>query len=140
MLVGDGEDKEKIENKIRQEDLTEHVVMCGVQLETEKYYSAFDVFVMPSISEGFGIVALEAQSAGLFCLLSDRVDESVFVTDRTCRIALEDNNQSEWVNVIYNNTNIYSIERKKYADLVTKSGYNMRETVQQVQMLFRQLV
>lgn len=139
MLVGDGEDKLKIENKIHQENLTDYVMLCGVQLETEKYYSAFDAFVMPSISEGFGIVALEAQSVGMFCFLSDRVDESVFVTDRAYRIALEDNNQSEWAESIINNRTINKC-RTEYAYIISQSGYDVKRTANQIQILFNHLL
>ena len=140
MLVGDGEDKEKIENKIRQEDLTEHVVMCGVQLETEKYYSAFDVFVMPSISEGFGIVGLEAQASGLYCLFADGFGQRIRATDKVRCLELSDNNYNDWADEIAGLIDNQQTDRSEYAKVVSDVGYNSQKTYLEVLKLLIQLV
>lgn len=70
MLVGDGNDRKKIEEKIHALHLEDKVMLLGVRSDPEKYYQAFDVFVFPSEYEGLGIVLIEAQTAGLPCLAS----------------------------------------------------------------------
>lgn len=42
-------------------------------------YQAMDVFLLPSLYEGLGMVAIEAQSAGLPCVLSDNVPHEAIV-------------------------------------------------------------
>ena len=49
-----------------------------------------DVFVFPSIFEGFGIALLEAQAAGLRCVASDRCPEEVFRSESCICLPLED--------------------------------------------------
>ena len=61
-------------------------------------YQAFDVFVLPSLYEGLGLVAIEAQRAGLPCFLSDRITREVDVT-HTIRF-LSINNPLIWANCI----------------------------------------
>lgn len=70
MLVGDGNDRKKIEEKIHDLHLEDKVMLLGVRSDPEKYYQAFDAFVFPSEYEGLGIVLIEAQTAGLPCLAS----------------------------------------------------------------------
>ena len=52
--------------------------------------SAMDAFVLPSLYEGLALVAVEAQAAGLACVLSDRVSlEAAIITDRVHYLPLD---------------------------------------------------
>jgi UDP-glucose:(heptosyl)LPS alpha-1,3-glucosyltransferase len=50
-----------------------HVVFAGVSHEVEAYYMASDIFVMPSVFDTFGMVALEAMAGGLPVVISSKV-------------------------------------------------------------------
>ena len=66
-IVGDGEDRGYLENLVKKLDLQECVNFVG-KVPNEKvpeYMAASDVFVLPSLSESFGIVNLEAMASGL---------------------------------------------------------------------------
>ena len=67
MLVGDGEEREELERLVEELDLKECVKFIGrVQNEEiPQYMAASDVFVLPSLSEGFPVVTLEAMASGL---------------------------------------------------------------------------
>lgn len=51
-------------------------------------YSAFDVFLMPSLYEGLPVVAIEAQASGIPTLLSNNIDESVVFSDKVDMLQL----------------------------------------------------
>lgn len=73
VLVGDGKKRPQIEQEIRRLKLGEHVTLTG-EVKREKVYAAlhaFDIFVMPSLWEGFCNAAVEAMVAGLPLLCSD---------------------------------------------------------------------
>ncbi|KAI9130463.1 glycosyltransferase [Acaryochloris sp. CCMEE 5410] len=65
-IVGKGDDKSRLEKKIIEMDLQEHVILTGFVPDQDlcDYYNLCDVFVMPSKLEGFGIVYLEALACG----------------------------------------------------------------------------
>lgn len=71
LLVGQGELETNIREKVISKGLSEKVIFCGVRTDVEKLYQAMDLFILPSIFEGLGVVALEAQACLLPCLLSD---------------------------------------------------------------------
>jgi glycosyltransferase involved in cell wall biosynthesis len=73
MLVGDGETRIDIETKINELQIQNHVYLVGKTSDTSKYYNAFDMFLLPSIFEGLGIVAIEAQVNGLPVIASKGV-------------------------------------------------------------------
>ncbi|RJS80711.1 glycosyltransferase family 4 protein [Methanophagales archaeon] len=67
MLVGDGEDRESLEKHVKELDLEKYVSFVG-KVPNEKvpeYMVASDVFVLPSVSEGFPVTILEAMASGL---------------------------------------------------------------------------
>jgi len=80
MIVGDGPLRRKLEQKIARLNLSERILLLGSRRDTNRCYQAFDVFVFPSLGEGFGNVMTEAQSAGLHCMISkDVIPEEVDV-------------------------------------------------------------
>lgn len=65
LLVGDGELRTDLERAARAHGLADAVVFAGNRGDVPEVMTAGDVFVFPSYSEGFGMVALEAMAAGL---------------------------------------------------------------------------
>lgn len=83
VLVGDGPMRGGMEEKAERLGLSGRVLFLGQRDDVARLYQAFDVFCLPSLYEGLGIVAVEAQVAGLRCLLSDRVPREVAISDNT---------------------------------------------------------
>ncbi|MCB6416153.1 glycosyltransferase [Faecalimonas umbilicata] len=73
MLVGEGEDKEKIWNYVLHKGLFDDVIFTGAVPNVWSFLSAMDKFLFPSLYEGLGIALLEAQACNLPCLISDMV-------------------------------------------------------------------
>lgn len=65
LIIGDGENKEKIEQQIIDHGLEKSVILMGRVPSASQYIKAFDVFLMPSLSEGLPYVLLEAGLASL---------------------------------------------------------------------------
>ncbi len=67
MIAGDGSDRPRLLRKTQDLGLTNHVIFTGYLPEAEKvdHYHLADVYAMPSMGEGFGIVFLEAMACGL---------------------------------------------------------------------------
>lgn len=61
LLVGDGELRTEIENYCNQIGINDKVQMLGLRNDVSRIYQAMDVFLFPSVYEGLGIVAVEAQ-------------------------------------------------------------------------------
>ena len=73
LLVGEGEDKPALQEKARRLGIAEKVIFYGVTDRVEHLLWAMDVFAFPSLFEGLGIVAIEAQAAGLPVVCSEHV-------------------------------------------------------------------
>ena len=77
MFVGDGELKTAVIRKAKREGIIDRIIVVNNTREVYKYYSALDLFMMPSIYEGLGMVGLEAQASGLSCLFSNAVPKEI---------------------------------------------------------------
>jgi glycosyltransferase involved in cell wall biosynthesis len=73
VLVGDGDQRENICNKIKKLNLEDCIILLGFRSDTANLYKAFDIFVFPSLYEGLPVSLVEAQSAGLSCIVSDTI-------------------------------------------------------------------
>lgn len=77
LLAGDGSLKEKIIERIKDLNLENCVKLLGVREDIDVLLQAFDLFVFPSLHEGLPVTLIEAQGAGLPCLISSAVTKEV---------------------------------------------------------------
>jgi len=71
LIVGTGVLKDKLENLTKELEISEVVVFAGNSNEVEKYFASADVFVLPSVFEGLGMVILEAFRASLLTIATN---------------------------------------------------------------------
>ena len=90
LLAGDGEQMPIVERWVAERGLTGRVRFLGQRDDVERLYMAADAFCLPSLYEGLGIVAVEAQRAGLPCLLSDAITCEVDVTGTVRFLPIDD--------------------------------------------------
>jgi glycosyltransferase involved in cell wall biosynthesis len=69
-IVGEGEDKEYLQNLVKELDISDRVTFLPPIREVEILYQQTDVLLVPSAWEGFGMVAAEASSAGRLVVAS----------------------------------------------------------------------
>ncbi len=71
LIIGDGEEKKNLELRIKNYGLEKEIILLGQIAEAHKYIKAFDLFVLPSVKEGFPWVILEAMAAKLPIIATD---------------------------------------------------------------------
>lgn len=98
VLLGDGELQSAVRKRVEELKLTDRVIFAGVVTNVNAYMSAMDIFLLPSLYEGLPVVCVEAQAAGLPCLVSTNVTREIALTDRVK--FLDNANIPEWCNEI----------------------------------------
>lgn len=93
LMIG-AEDHTAIEKKLCDLGLEDKYRILSGRKDINELLAAMDVFVFPSIFEGFPIALLEAQSAGLRCIASANCPESVFRTEKCIPMPIE--NPRKW--------------------------------------------
>jgi len=82
LIVGDGEERARLEAQVDQSMLRERVFFAGWVADMEAVYQSADLFLFPSVSEGFALVLAEAMACGLPCVSYDcRVGPAEIIRD-----------------------------------------------------------
>ena len=81
LMVGDGTLRTHIMQMAEQASLSSEVIFTGVRSDVERLVQAMDVFVLPSLYEGLPVTMVEAQTAGLPCIISDKVPSECILTE-----------------------------------------------------------
>lgn len=95
LLVGDGPLFEKMKEKAKKLGIEENVIFAGATDHVQELYMAMDIFLFPSLYEGLGIVALEAQLTGLPVLASLEVPREAALSEDMCFLS-RDAGIKEW--------------------------------------------
>lgn len=120
LLVGKGELKNQILQQIEHLKISDKVILTGIRNDIPELLSAIDLIVFPSFFEGMPNVIIEAQAAGLKCLISSEITKEVNITNLVTFLPLSDKNK--WVDEINNIVN-NPYERKNYTDKFIENDY-----------------
>ena len=96
LLVGDGPLRPEVEELAREKGIADRVVFAGLRSDVPRILTAFDVFLLPSIFEGFGIALIEAQAAGVPCVVSRVVPEEAGIVKDSYEVLSLDDDARKW--------------------------------------------
>lgn len=128
MFIGNGKLFEQIKKNASRRGLIERVIFVGVVDNPWDYYSAFDLFILPSLWEGLPMVSIEAQANGLNCIISDNVDDSCKINGNLKFLPL---NLQKW------NNYICSLNLKRVTDAnIINSYYNIERSTKTLEKIY----
>ena len=126
LWIGDGELQEKIQDRAKNMGLKGACLFVGRKNNIEKWYSAMDLFLLPSKFEGMGIVFLEAQCTGLPCFGSANVPIETEVTELMHRISLKQE-ANYWATAMKKVTDMSGDRRSRASEFIN-AGYTHEAT------------
>jgi glycosyltransferase EpsF len=89
LLIGGGQAEGELRNKAERLGLAGSVRFLGVRDDVHRLLQGFDVFALPSLYEGLPVAGVEAQCAGLPCVMSDRITAEALIGGSSVRLPLE---------------------------------------------------
>lgn len=131
-LVGSGPEEARIK-ALAKEYALENVRFHEPIFNVEKHFKKADIFLLPSHNEGLGIVALEAQAAGLYTLISDKVPASAIVDTLHCKALALD--ADLWYNAIRQFETI-TVDRIKMNDLMVASPFSHLKSIKELEDIY----
>lgn len=132
LLVGDGELRPDIERKIQELGLEECVLLPGNRSDVAELMWAMDVLAFPSKWEGLPVTVMEAQAAGLPCLISDRITREVDISPLVRRLAIDE--PEHWAEEL-----VKPLPRMDVRENIVRAGYDINDSVNRLSRLYEKL-
>lgn len=139
LLISDGVLLDEMKKKVSNLGIEENVLFLGKTTEAQNYLQAMDIFVLPSLHEGLPVVLVEAQAAGLPCLVADTVARESDLTDTLKFISIE--RTDDWVEEIEKQTQeLEHRDRQQictaWQEKIRKAGYDIKENANYMRLLY----
>ncbi|GAA0427117.1 glycosyltransferase family 1 protein [Virgibacillus salarius] len=131
LLVGDGPLKSKVKKRISELNLESHVRLLGIRKDIHLLLQAFDTFIFPSLHEGLPVTLIEAQTAGLPCIIANTITKEVDMGFGLIEY-IELNAKDRWIKQIMK-CHKAAFTRYMYEDAVSQRGYDIRKTARETQ-------
>lgn len=122
LLIGDGELRGEISEKIKVLELQDRVILAGNCNNVPELLQVMDVFAFPSAWEGLPVTVIEAQAAGLRCFISDNITKDVDVSELVVRLPIND--PCVWADNILRVTT----ERVDVSQNIRAAGFDVSDT------------
>ena len=130
LLVGQGVEEAAIKDKVNKLKLEENVMFLGIRSDVNEIMQAMDVFVFPSLYEGLPVTMVEAQAAGLPCIISDKVPEECIITTNLVTTQKLTDSPKIWAEHIIGRA---KNTRTDHYDEMKSHGYDIEEAAKWLQ-------
>ncbi len=132
MLIGDGDLRHEIEQKVRDLGLSDKVIFTGVRSDVNDLMQGMDVFLFPSIYEGLPVTMVEAQASGIKCIISDKVPLECKMTKNVVVVKLEESPQN-WAKEILK---YEKYERQNTKEEIVKANFDIKANAKYLQEFY----
>lgn len=137
LLVGSGPLEENLREKCKKLGIENEVIFTGTRDDIDVILNSMDVFVFPSSFEGLGLVLLEAQAAGLPCVVSEAIQpEADLQLGLFSKLNLSDGAEF-WANKIIEIYGKKETDKQKILDAFDKQGYSTEKCISKLLSIYK---
>ena len=136
VLIGDGEDKEKLEEKVEQLGISDNVSFLGLQKNVNELLQGMDIFLFPSLFEGLSLSLIEAQASGILIFTSNNISKETFMSDNIHELDLEEVPE-KWARIIIDSYKEFN--REAAGNFIKERGFDINTEVKELEDFFERV-
>lgn len=132
LIGGSGPKEDYIKQIVKEKNIVDKVVMLKNRTDICEILCAADMFIFPSLFEGLGISAIEAQASGLYTLCADHLPEELNVSTCYGKLSLKEG-PKEWAKKLYLAP---TVERNDIIQQLKQSGYDIVDSSSALEKIY----
>lgn len=136
LFVGTGPQRSRIASSVNQYGLDEHIQMLGVRDDIPELMASADVILMPSLYEGFPVVLVEAQAAGLIAVISQSISSEVDLGLGLVRFVDLDASPESWAEVILAAKRESLVSMNERLRALEDHGFSARDAANRLSVIY----
>lgn len=136
ILIGEGYLKEQIELQAKKIAVFDSIIWKKNIGNVNEYLMAMDLFIFPSLFEGFGMASLEAQATGLNVIQSDKLPSETILTECANSISLLDSAE-HWAEI---GLSLPQRNRKAMNAIIASTKYNLSHTIDLISSIYSKMI
>ncbi|MFZ5559397.1 MAG: glycosyltransferase family 4 protein [Patescibacteria group bacterium] len=138
LIIGEGQERKKLENLIKKYNLEDVIILAGAIPDAYKYLKAFDIFVLPSVKEGFPWTILEAMAAEVPVIATEVGAIPEIIENNKNGILIEPKNPNDLAESIKRLINDKNLREKlaKEARKTVEEKFRLDRMVSEIEKLF----
>lgn len=134
LIIGNGSRRSELQKYTAEKNLESSIIFTGEVDDTSEYLSVLDVFLMPSLYEGLPVTLVEAQAAGLNCIVADNITREVDITKNIKYYPIGNKDINLWVKSIVKSSNRINEGKKMIGTVfdISKSASKLEKEILEV--------
>lgn len=130
LLIGQGEDEDKLKEKVKKLNLENYVYFLGVRNDVNNLLQAIDIFLFPSVFEGLPVTLIEAEASGTEIITSvEAFPNNTILTNNLIKLSLKED-IDKWVDEILK-IKVNNIDRNKKSkdniEFLQRKGFDIKQ-------------
>lgn len=134
VLAGIGELLEATKSLVLYYGIQDRVKFLGFRNDVKSLIQGMDLFLMPSLYEGFPVTAVEAQASGLPCIFSDTITRNVKIMDNVKYVSLNESD-STWISEMIESLSIF--DRTESVYVLKEKGYDINDMINKLMLIYQ---
>ena len=130
VIVGEGEERANLEEKIKNEGLEDSVFLYGIRNDVPELQNGFDIVLFPSLFEGLSLSSIEFQCAGLITITSNTVASETKMSDYIYFLDLNDS-PKKWASFM--DKKLKEFDRKNAKNQIAERGFDINKEAKKIQ-------
>lgn len=137
ILAGDGELRKEIESYAEELGIKENVYFLGIRKDIDKILNNLDIFIFPSIYEGLGLVMIEAQSAGIPCLVSEAIQKEADLDIGLVKQINLNDKKELWIKEAFELIENKNKNKKQILSAIKNKGYDLDNIINKLLEIYK---
>lgn len=138
LFVGAGPQRQAIEEFIHRHHLEARVLLLGLRDDISKLMSMSDVMLMPSLYEGFPVVLVESQAAGLPAVIANTISQEVDLDLGLVSFVNLDASPEHWASCVCDAAKVEPVTIEVRRERMESRGFSARTTAARLALIYEQ--